>query len=691
MTERVLLSFSDDNSIATIQLGTDEEKSLSWTASRMTSFAEALTAVKARKASGLVIRAPSVESYCVGADISLIASVTDATVGRRLATEGQQTFDQLEDLGIITVAAIGGPCVGGGCEMALACQYRIITNASSSVIGLPETKLGILPGFGGTYRLPRLVGLPKALDIILAGKTLRSQQALKAGLVDEVTTPERLLERAYEIASGKTRPRRHQRGLIDKALTHTSVGRAIVTRKAKQALLENTKGFYPAPTTALEVVSAGLGRQRDEALSIEASELGRLIVTSESKSLVHVYFLTEAAKTIGKPGRSAVKELHALVVGAGVMGAGIASVCARAGHQVIVRDTSEEALARGKAQISKEVSKLRYLSSMEKGATTSRIDWITHSSPTEGRTGIVIEAVFEDIDLKKQILSGLAAKVPESCILASNTSSLSITEIAQGIANPERVIGMHFFNPVEKMPLVEIIKGKLTSSETIQRVAALATRLGKFPIVVSDVPGFLVNRILVPYLNEALYLLKDGHTIEAIDHAATSFGMPMGPIRLLDEVGLDVAAHVSKIMTDGYGERMAPPSFSASLLALGRKGRKSGAGFYQHEGKNAQPWNGIVKALSLPNKPSQPLSTNEMQQRMFLHLINEAMKCLNEGVAGDDRDFAEKQIDLGTVMGIGFPPFRGGVLRYAHSIGIEEIKSQLQRFEKIWGSRYAPF
>jgi 3-hydroxyacyl-CoA dehydrogenase/enoyl-CoA hydratase/3-hydroxybutyryl-CoA epimerase len=691
MNERVQLSFSPDNKIATIQLGADDEKAPTWTPTRMASFTEALSTVSKSGAGSLVIKAPSIDTFCVGADISLIASVTDPAIGEKLAREGQSAFDQLEDLGIVTIAAIGGPCVGGGCEMALACTYRIITNAPSSVIGLPETKLGILPGFGGTYRLPRLIGLPKALDVILNGKTLRSQQALKAGLVDEVTSPEKLLERAYEIAEKRNVPRRAAVRFVEKILTYTSVGRSIVTHQAKKKVLETSKGFYPAPLAALDVTSSGLGKTRHPALEREAAELGKLIVTPQSKSLVHIYFLTEAAKSIGKSERSNVKELHTLVVGAGIMGAGIASTCARSGHQVIVKDTSEEALSRGKSHVNQEISKVRHLSTFERGATTSRIDWITHSSPTESRTGLVIEAVFEDISLKKKILSNLAEKVSEQCILASNTSSLSITEIARGIPHPERVIGMHFFNPVEKMPLVEIIKGEATSQETINKVAAFASRLGKYPIIVGDVPGFLVNRILVPYLNEALYLLADGHRIEEIDNAALAFGMPMGPIRLLDEVGLDVAAHVSKIMTDGYGERMAPPQFSASLLAMGRKGRKSGGGFYEHSGKTSTPWSGVYDALSIPTSPKQSLSATEMQSRLILHLVNEAMKCLQEGVAGEDKEFAEKQIDLGTVMGIGFPPFRGGVLHYARSRGLETIQSELVQFQEKWGIRYSPF
>lgn len=677
--------------VAIIQLGADDEKAVSWTPTRMASFVDALATVAGARVRGLVIKAPSLDSFCVGADISLISSVTDPKVGAQLAREGQEAFNRLEDLGIITVAAISGPCVGGGCEMALASNYRIMTHLSSSVIGLPETKLGILPGFGGTYRLPRLVGLPRALDIILAGKTLRSAQALKAGLVDEVVSPEVLLTKAIEIAAGSRTPRRRALSKMDTLLSRSSLGRALVSRNAKKSVLATTKGFYPAPLAALTTTISGLSLGRDAALAREAEALGKLIVTPESKALVNIYFLTEAAKSIGKPAKDSITHLYGMVVGAGVMGAGIASSMAKAGHGVLVRDTSEEALNRGKSHVKKGISSIKHLSSLEKGAVTSRIDWITDSSPTEARTGIVIEAVFENIELKKKILSQLAGKVAHDAVLATNTSSLSVSEIAREIPHPERVIGMHFFNPVEKMPLVEIIKGEHSSLETIQKVAALATRLDKFPIVVKDVPGFLVNRILVPYLNEALFLLAEGYSIETIDRAATDFGMPMGPIRLLDEVGLDVAVHVSEVMTAGYGDRMRPPSFSGSLLALGRKGKKTGAGFYEYEGKKSTPWSGVSAALNLPSSPTGSLTTGAIQERLILHLVNEAMKCLQEGVAGDDLTLARKQIDLGTVMGIGFPPFRGGIMHYADSVGVKFIEDRLKELHHAFGARYAPF
>lgn len=691
MTSTVELSFSSDGLVATISLGASHERAITLTPARINSFTAALSQVAQSNARGLVIRAPSIDSFCVGADISLIQGVTEPAKGAELAAQGQRAYDQLEDLGITTVAAIGGPCVGGGCEMVLACKYRIMADLPSSSIGLPETKLGILPGFGGTYRLPRVVGLPKALDIILAGKTLKPSQALKASLVDEVAPADKILARAEQIARGQQLPKRRKLTLVDRLLSSNWLGRAFVRNRAQAALLAQTKGFYPAPPRALDLTVSGLGRRRADALGIEARELGELIVTPESKSLVHIFFLTETSKALGKTARKEIEKMHALVVGAGTMGAGIAGALARSSHQVIVKDTSDAALKRGKEHLTKELSKLRYLSSFERAAIANRIDWLQFSSNTVSRSNVVIEAVFEDMQLKKRIFSALAAQVSPTCILASNTSSLSVTEMAQELPHPERCVGMHFFNPVEKMPLVEIIRGARTSDEAVAKVAALATEMGKFPIVVNDVPGFLVNRILIPYLNEAVYLLQEGYSIQDIDGAALAFGMPMGPIRLLDEVGLDVAAHVSKIMVDGYGERMMAPNFAEKLTSIGRKGRKSNAGFFDYQGKESKPWQGLAAALGLPSKPEPSASREQITERLIYHLINEAMKCLDQGVAGTDRELAEKQIDLGTVMGIGFPPFRGGVLHFARSSGLELIHTKLSELERRFGCRYSPF
>lgn len=690
-TEHVALSFSNDNQLAIIILGGSEESSIVLTPARMTSLVDALQEVRTRNPKGLVIQAPSTASFCVGADISLIQNVSDPKEGAKLATQGQDAYNLLEDLPCTTVAAIGGPCVGGGCELVLACDYRILSDAPHTSIGLPETKLGILPGFGGTYRLPRLIGLPSALDIILAGKILKAHRAFKIGLADAVVAEASLYDYAQQIALGSVVPPTPKKDLLRRITTELKIGRKLVAATAQRKLLKQTKGFYPAPQKALELCYTGLGLERNQALKLESDALGKLIVTPESKALVHVFFLTENAKALGKSHRADVSDMHGLVVGAGTMGAGIAGLLASSAQSVIVKDTSLPALERGKAHLKNVLSKRRGLSSFEKAKILNKIDWLQYSSETIRRSDIIIEAVFENMDLKRSIFSELSSHVSSNCIIASNTSSLSVTAMAESISTPERFIGMHFFNPVERMPLVELIRAEKTSDATVARTAAISSSLGKFPIVVRDVPGFLVNRILIPYLNEAIYLLEAGHSVEEIDNAALAFGMPMGPIRLLDEVGLDVAAHVSEIMVQGYGERMAVPPFAKTLLELERKGKKNKKGFYDYTSNPAKPWSGLTGALNLPRIPTQPLDRQEIQERLVLHLVNEAMKCLHEGVAGDDPEHAKKQIDLGMVMGIGFPPFRGGVLYYAESLGMEYIKDKLRILSHAHGVRYTPW
>ncbi|NDC36924.1 MAG: fatty acid oxidation complex subunit alpha FadJ [Proteobacteria bacterium] len=588
------------------------------------------------------------------------------------------------------MAAISGPCVGGGCELVLACTHRLISDNKSSQIGLPEIKLGILPGFGGTQRLPRLVGISKALDIILAGKILRPQQAAKCGLVNEVVAYHGLLARAESIATGNAKAHQIRLPFMERLLTFSSFGRSIVRKKASAQVLKETKGFYPAPPAALEAVLYGLTQGLEAGLALEAKELSRLICSRESKCLTRLFFLTEASKGIGKGAKKAAEQIHGVVVGAGVMGAGIAFALARNQSPVILKDANDAALQRGMEHIKKVLGKLSYITEQERSFILNRIEPTTKDSLNIGNANFAIEAVFEDLTLKKKILSEMAATMQPESIIATNTSSLSVTEIAAGIPSPERVVGMHFFNPVEKMPLIEIVRGAKTSDKVVAVIAALTTKLGKFPIVVNDVPGFLVNRILTPYLAEAAWALQDGYSLKDIDAAATTFGMPMGPLRLLDEVGLDVASHVSEIMVKGYGERMQGPGLSDILLAGGRKGKKIGGGFYDYSDSESTPWPGLRDALRITEPERSVPDLRALQDRLILRLVNEAILCLDEGVAGAPGADAANQVDLGSVMGFGFPPFHGGVLFYAQSVGAKVILDKLSALEKELGSRFAP-
>lgn len=677
----VALLESLDGGVALLRLGHPDERVITLTPERIESIKKHLQTLRSKPPLGLVIAGPSLEMFTVGADINLIQEVTDAQLGAKLAKIGQDLFLEIEQLPFPTVAAISGPCVGGGCELVLACKHRIISDSKSSMIGLPETKLGILPGFGGTQRLPRLVGIPKALDIILAGKTLRPKQALSAKLVDEVIPGHALIERARKVASGSLRLPKRALSFQDKIFFWSRIARSWLKKKAKESIQKETKGYYPAPLAALEMVFYGIENGLEAGYKKEAEELGKLIVSSESKGLVHVFFLSESSKNLGRGGSKQLENIATSVIGGGVMGAGIASVLAKSDYPVILRDTSEEALQKAKAHIRNYADKLKYLSEPEKSALVSRVEATSQDTPALANVSVVVEAIVENLAIKQKVFSDIAKLVSPNAILASNTSSLSISAIAESIPSPERVVGMHFFNPVEKMPLVEIVMGSKTSDRTIALIAALTVKLGKYPIVVKDVPGFLINRILTPYLNEAALLLQEGYSISDIDQAATSFGLPMGPVRLLDEVGLDVASHVSKIMLDGYGDRMATPPLAEKLVATGALGKKNGVGFYDFSGVKPKPRTDLRQVLALGEVKENPDKT-VIQQRLILSLVNEAVRCFDEGVAGAPGKEAAAQVDLGSVMGFGFPPFRGGILYWAQKVGAAHLVTQAQNVSK---------
>jgi 3-hydroxyacyl-CoA dehydrogenase/enoyl-CoA hydratase/3-hydroxybutyryl-CoA epimerase len=681
--------FYSPNNVAVVQLGGQDEKVVTLTKVRMDSLRRILADIREKKPVGVVFTGPTTDMFTAGADINVIRDVTELSVGEALALEGQKLFDEIEALPMRTVAAISGACVGGGCEMVLACKVRVISDAKSSQVGLPEVKLGILPGFGGTQRLPRLIGLPRALDVILAGKTLRSAQALSYGLVDEVAPVDKLLDVAITYALGTKRPPSSRMSFTDTLLTFTGIGRKIVSKKAGAKVKKETKGFYPAPPAALAACLYGLENGLTDGYAHEAKELGRLIITPESKALTRLFFLTEGSKGLGKPARKSVETLRTMVVGAGTMGAGIAGSFAKVGYPVILKDVTDAGVQRGLSHIKNGLASMKYLSDAERDAIYSKVEGTSKDSQNEPAVQLAVEAVFEEMEVKKKTLGGLATKVAADAILATNTSSLSVTEIASHIQNPDRVVGMHFFNPVEKMPLVEIVRGAKTSDKTVLLIAAVAAKLGKFPVIVNDVPGFLVNRTLVPYLNEAAYLLEEGYSVEDIDKAAQFMGMPMGPIRLLDEIGLDVAMHVGNTMVRGYGTRMAAPNFAGRLASQGRKGKKSGAGFYNftEEGTKADPQ---IKKLLGVSREKKKGAKEELGLRLILPLINESVRCLDEGVAGAPGVESAQQIDLASVMGYGFPAFRGGILYFAQSLGAKVLLEKLSLLERTVGSRFAP-
>jgi 3-hydroxyacyl-CoA dehydrogenase/enoyl-CoA hydratase/3-hydroxybutyryl-CoA epimerase len=645
-----------------IRLGAPEERVVTLTVSRLSSLRNHLIDLEQKRPAALIIAGPHADMFTAGVDLNIIKEIKDPAEGERFAREGQKVFDILERLPFPTIAAISGPCVGGGCELVLACRYRLASDQKNTLVGLPEVKLGIIPGFGGTQRLPRLIGISKGLDIICAGKTLNAQKALAAGLVDKIYPYGDLIAKAKEFGLGRLQIDRPVWPLKEKLLTKTALGRKIVSSQLLPKLSKGVAKFYPAPARAVDAVLRGLSEGVVAGLDFEAKEIGSLITSEQSKNLVSVFFASEAAKGLGKAAKGQVENLGIMVIGAGTMGAGIAQVFAASGCKVALRDTNLILVEKGIQTIKSNLDRDKRFSTTEKEAILKRVNISTpDSNNLDFAIDIVVEAIFEDMEVKKQVLSQVAREIDPNAIIASNTSSLSISEIASVLPNPSRVVGMHFFNPAPKMPLIEIVRGKQTSDKVVVLLSALTSKLGKTPVVVEDVPGFLVNRILFPYLAESLKLLAEGFSITDIDSTALDYGMPMGPLRLLDEIGLDVAEHVSKVMVAGYGERMRGPDYLATLVSLGRKGKKNAAGFFDFANGEAKPWSGLSQALALPASKSS--SKVELERRLFGAMQAEAKLCYQEGVAGRVGPEALAQINLASIMGIGFPAFRGGVLQ----------------------------
>lgn len=642
-----------------------------------------------REIRALVIRSGKDGHFIAGADIAEIRTITDSGIGEKLARRGQAIFKKLEDLPFPTVAAIHGPCIGGGLELALACTYRVISNDPRTALAQLEVKIGIIPGFGGTQRLPRLVGVSNALDMILTGKSVYSKKAKKIGLADEVVYKENLDSRAIEFAkeaANKPRPSgvRARRSLLVRLLEGNPITRPLIYGAAKKRILQETRGNYPAPLAALESIRYGLVHDPEDGYRNEAKLVSQLIPTEISKNLISVFYLSDSLKKDPHP--SPVQVVHAGVLGAGVMGGGIAQLLAEKGITVRLKDISTKYVGAGlkeAADIFKKRMKKGILNPLE---ARDGFDRVTGTVDYNGfrQVDLSIEAVVENMEIKKNVLKEFERVANEDAIFASNTSSLSITEMAAGSKHPENVVGMHFFNPVEKMPLVEVIRGKKTADETVSVIATLSRKLGKLPIIVNDGPGFLVNRILMPYLGEAVRMLEEGGRIEEIDHALLQFGMPMGAFILLDEIGIDIAHKVADILHQGLGERVKPSPLLGALHAGGYLGKKNGKGFYLYRGRTrGTPDQSIYTKLASWNP--KPMQSGEIVDRAILLMVKEASLCLEENIIN-----RPDYLDAALVFGIGFPPFRGGLLRYADKIGIRAAVGKLQAFATAYGDRFLP-
>ncbi len=639
----------------------------------------------------LVFRSGKEGSFIAGADIAEIRDITDSDTAEYLSRKGQAVMSKLESLPFPTVAAIHGPCMGGGLELALACTYRITSNDQKTAFALPEVKLGIIPGFGGTQRLPRIIGLANALEVILTGKSVFAQKARKMGLVDEITFNEILLDRAIALAiKAVGKPQistiRARRPLIIRFLESNPLTRTIIYRSAKSTVLQATRGNYPAPLVALKAIKHGMAHGSEAGYANEARLLGSLATTEISKNLISVFYLREMfRKDLNRP---FVTIRNAGVFGAGIMGGGIAQLFGEKGIGVRMKDINHGAVASGLREAWQIFRKRRdkgILTAIQARDGFDRISGVTDFSGF-GKVDLAVEAVVENLNVKKAVLRDFEAVAQDGAIYASNTSSLSITDLALGSKHPEHVVGMHFFNPVEKMPLVEVIRGKKTSAETVATIAALARRLGKLPVLVNDGPGFLVNRILMPYLNEAASILEQGSTIEKIDSALLSFGMPMGAFILLDEIGIDIAHKVADILHRGLGDRLKPSPLLETLYKEGYYGKKNGKGFYQYKSRKRKEPDRSIYAM-IPGRPgdAENINQEEIVDRTLLLMIKEAALCLEENII-DRPDL----LDGALIFGIGFPPFRGGLLRYADKLGVRTIIDKLEIYAQKYGERFGP-
>ena len=643
----------------------------------------------------VVLISGKAENFIAGADIEEFTTLTTQEQFTALSRDGQAMIQRVDDYPKPVVVAIHGACLGGGLELALACDWRIATDSPKTQLGLPEVQIGLLPGAGGCQRLPRLIGLSAALPMIMGAKMETGLKALKLGLVDELVPKAILLDTALKAAERIVRQgvplRKAKGGMMGAVLDRSFPGRRVVYAKARKDTLKKTHGNYPAPLAALEAVQAGLEQGLAKGFEVESRLFGELAVTDVSRKLIGIFFATNALKKDDglPPGVTArprpVERLG--VIGSGFMGAGIAGTAVTtAGVDVRLKDTELPRVGKGLKAATDILSgrlKRRRITKPEFQRLAALLSGTTDYSGFQ-RTDLVIEAVFEELTLKRKVLADTEGATPEKTIFATNTSTIPISDIAREARRPGQVLGMHFFSPVDRMPLLEVIPTDATAPEVVATAVSFGRKLGKTVIVVKDRPGFWVNRILLPYMNEAGYILGEGVPMDLIDKLMVKFGFPVGPITLLDEVGLDVGAKAAKVMHEQFGERLAPSPLLPKVLADGRQGRKNGKGFYHyHDGEKTGPDESIYDLLGV--RPAAPASTVVIEQRLVYSMLNEAAMAFGEGVVRNPRDG-----DIGAIFGIGYPPFRGGPLRYMDDLGAAKVVEVLRQLEGACGMRFAP-
>jgi 3-hydroxyacyl-CoA dehydrogenase/enoyl-CoA hydratase/carnithine racemase len=644
------------------------------------------------KIAALIIDSAKPDCFLAGADVNQIADPgRTADDVRAAALRGQQLFRRLSEFPFPTIAALSGVCVGGGAELALWCDRRIAARTAKTQLGFPEVKLGLCPGWGGSTLLPRTIGLPNAVDLATRGESITADEAKACGLVDDVVSSELLWEAARrlarsESASSRWRLDRQQRKAT---LTLSPEETQYLAATAGAMIARETKGRFPAPAAILELLLATSSAAFDDALNLEADTVAKLFATPERAALTNVFLITDRAKRSATSHERQAPQLDRVgLVGVGIMGIGIAAAHAKASIDFTAADTSSEALSNGIAATLAEAAydkKTKQPDPLRAQAMAGKLHSGT-SIASLASCDLVIEAAVEAVDIKRKLFAELESVVKPTAILATNTSTIPIGELAKGLQHPERFCGLHFFNPVRRMRVVEVIRGPQTSPETVAAAAAHVRRLGKMPIIVGDRPGFVVNRVLSPYLGEAMALFEEGVTIEQIDKASVQFGMPLGPFALYDLVGIDTAYNAGKVMWMAYAAtRFASPVLPAMLKAK-RLGVKNGLGFYNYQNKKreAQHDPAVAALLDLYVKARKTIPTADIQLRLFLPMVLEATRVLDEGLVSDPRD-----IDLGVVYGLGLSPHTGGILHWADRIGAAKVVAEMERFATS-GPRWKP-
>jgi 3-hydroxyacyl-CoA dehydrogenase / enoyl-CoA hydratase / 3-hydroxybutyryl-CoA epimerase len=688
--ERILKTEIEDG-VLIVTLDTPDEKVNKLNEDLIEEFSALLDRLESDdNLSGAVLMSGKANNFIAGADIEMFRNRETKEEMTDLSRVGHDILLRVEQFKKPVVAGIHGSCMGGGTELALACHYRIVSDHKSTKIALPEVQLGLLPGMGGTQRLPRLIGIQKALTYMLTGKNMYSRQARKTGFADETVHQHAIRDagiKAVKKLENKKASHPDNRSFAENLLEGNPLGRSIIFSQARKQTLGRTKGNYPAPPKIIESVKYGYKNGFEAGLKRESELFGELAVTQESRNLVNLFFgMTGAKKNPLEKHKKNVKRIG--VLGAGLMGAGITEVSIEDGMHVWLKDQKLENAVQGEGNIRKNLDKQvsnRILSEFERDEKLSLIH-PTASYDGFDKIDLIIEAVFEDLSLKQRIVEEVEENASDDTIFASNTSSLPISEIAANAKRPENIIGMHYFSPVQKMPLLEIIKTEKTADWVTATAYDVGLRQGKTVIVVNDGPGFYTTRILAPFMNEALLMMEEGASVEQLDKAMKQFGFPVGPMALFDEVGIDVGAHVAHVLSDKFEARGAKTSKKArELVDAGFKGRKNGNGFYTYESgsKKKEVNKEIYQFFGGSNRKT--FREEEIQQRLALVMVNEAVLCLEEEILLNPVDG-----DLGAILGLGFPPFLGGPFRYIDTEGADTIINRMQSLQKEHGSRFKP-